>query len=118
VTFVTFVYDVYDVCRIFYTYKRMFSFFREVQFWKKRLRLHSSSSPPTTRDLAHAKDSSPIIQNSPKPAVAPQPARPVSVRTGGSMRTGTAAYMDLGTNISAISRIVGLVFFFFCGVMM
>jgi hypothetical protein len=35
VTFVTFVYDVYDVCRIFYTYKRMFSFFREVQFWKK-----------------------------------------------------------------------------------
>jgi hypothetical protein len=33
------------------------------------------------------------------------------------MRTGTAAYMDLGTNISAISRIVGLVFFFFCGVM-
>ena len=69
-------------------------------------RVYSSSGAPTTRLLAHAKESSPIIQKRPKPAVAPHPARPVSTRVGGRRRTGTAPYIALGTNISAISRIV------------
>ena len=34
-------------------------------------RVYSSSGAPTTRLLAHAKESSPIIQKRPKPAVAP-----------------------------------------------